>query len=73
MKLLLLKKPPKALLDNYRPITLTSCLSKVYAKILERRLSGVLEQTNLLGDGQQGFRSNRGCQDNILLNFGYFR
>ena len=65
--ILLLKRTPKFDLGNYRPITLSSCLSKLFVKILLQRLSIAMEEVNLLGNGQQGFRKGRSCQDNLFI------
>jgi len=44
---------------NYRPISLTSVLGKLYEKILNKRLVWYLESNNLLNQHQYGFRKNR--------------
>ena len=45
-------------MDNYRPISLLSCFSKIFEKIACIRLSIFLENNKLLSDNQFGFRSN---------------
>ena len=54
-------------LNNYRGITLNSCVSKLYSKIIEIKLRDFIEKNNILGDIQGGFRSNRCCEDNIFI------
>ena len=44
------------LTKSYRPISLTSCMSKLLEKIVATRLSYVLEQRGLLNDAQADFR-----------------
>jgi ribonuclease HI len=52
---------------NYRPISLTSCLSKILERILNRRLQWTLENRQLLNEYQSGFRRRRGTTDNIVF------
>ena len=51
--------------NNYRGITLQSCIAKAFAKIINIRLGDYLERKNLLHDEQNGLRKNRCCQDQI--------
>ena len=51
--------------NNYRGITLQSCIAKAFAKINNNRLSNYLESNSLLHDEQNGFRKGRCCQDHI--------
>jgi len=51
--------------NNYRGITLQSCIAKAFTKIINIRLGDYLERKNLLHDEQNGFRKNRCCQDQI--------
>ena len=53
--------------SNYRPIALTSCLSKVFESILNRKILKHLSTHNLLSDRQYGFRKGRSTGD--LLAF----
>jgi hypothetical protein len=50
---------------NYRPISLTSCLSKILERIINRRLQWTLERQQLINHFQSGFRRRRGTTDNI--------
>ena len=38
----------------------------LYTYILNQRLSGWLEENNILSDLQKGFRPQRSCQDHML-------
>ena len=51
--------------NSYRPITLLSCIGKVYSIILNNRLMNYCEKNNILSEEQNGFRPDRSCVDNI--------
>ena len=44
--------------DNYRPITLLSCLGKLFTSILNNRISYYFDICNLMGEEQAGFRED---------------
>ena len=50
---------------NYRGISLLSVPYKIYADILNHRLSKWLESNGILCDEQNGFRRERSCQEHI--------
>ncbi|GFX51301.1 probable RNA-directed DNA polymerase from transposon X-element [Trichonephila clavipes] len=52
--------------NNYHPIALTSCLSKLMERIVSARLMFHLESHNLLSPLQNGFRKSRSTTDNLL-------
>ena len=54
-------------LDNYRGITVGTVLSKLYATVLERRISNWAEDKGLRASGQAGFRKDHCTTDNILI------
>ena len=60
------KSGSKYNLDNYRGITLTSIVYKLYASILEGDLMAHLEDKNVIGDLQGAFRKNRRVEDHIF-------
>ena len=64
---LVIKKNPPTNIENYRLITLISCVSKLMTRILARRISSAVESSSILGPEQQGFRQNRRCEDNVFL------
>eukprot|EP01137_Pigoraptor_chileana_P025805 Opistho-2@95846 len=51
--------------DNYRGITLLSCVGKLYNRVLQNRLAGALEDK--LADEQGGFRQGQGCEDQLAI------
>ena len=53
--------------DNYRGITVGTILSKLYATVLERRISSWAEDKGLRASGQAGFRKDHRTTDNILI------
>ncbi|KAH7934678.1 hypothetical protein HPB51_028954 [Rhipicephalus microplus] len=54
------------LLQSYHPITVTSVMYRMFAGILREWLSDWAETKNLLTELQNGFRSGRRLEDNIL-------
>ena len=52
---------------SYRGISLLSCIGKIYSGILSRRIVKYLEDLDILSDEQNGFRSNRSCEDHIFV------
>ena len=53
---LILKQPPEMDIANYRPITLISCVRKVLTKLLAKRISEAVGNSNILYLEQNGFR-----------------
>lgn len=53
------KKGSKTVLDNYRPISIQSNLSKVFEKIISERILKFVEDRHLLTDQQNGFRRGK--------------
>ena len=51
---------------NYRGNSLLSTVSKLYSSVLNNRLLPFLENNGLLVDEQNGFRSDRSCQDHVF-------
>uniref|UniRef100_A0A8R1IHH1 Reverse transcriptase domain-containing protein n=1 Tax=Caenorhabditis japonica TaxID=281687 RepID=A0A8R1IHH1_CAEJA len=56
-------KPKKV--KDYRPVALSSIVSKLFTKILTRRITAKSE--DYLEESQAGFRRGRGCADNIQV------
>ncbi|GBN27536.1 putative RNA-directed DNA polymerase from transposon BS [Araneus ventricosus] len=54
------------LLQNYRPISLLSSLSKVYESVLLKRLNQFLDNNNIIISEQFGFRKNLSTSHQLL-------
>ncbi|MEW8547673.1 MAG: reverse transcriptase family protein, partial [Candidatus Thiodiazotropha sp.] len=52
---------------NYRPITLLSCIGKLYTAILNNRLTLFLEDLNIPNETQSGFRKGYSTIDNMIV------
>ena len=59
--------------NNYRPISLTSCLCKTMERIINDRLVYYLEKNNLLTALQSGFRKSRSTTDHLVRLESYIR
>ena len=52
--------------DNYRGITLLSCVGKLFTAVLNDRVTSFIESLGLLGEEQAGFRSGYLTMDHIF-------
>ena len=57
--------------SNYRGISLTSTLSKVFLRVLNCRLQEWTEEYGLTGEEQAGFRRGSSAIDNIIYSTRY--
>lgn len=57
------KNDPK----NYRPITILSCVGKLFTAVLNNRLTEYLETYQLLNKNQAGFRKKHSTVDHIFV------
>jgi len=60
------KKDSKALPSNYRPISLTSHIIKVFERVVRKKLVNYLESNNFLCSRQHGFRAGRSCLTQLV-------
>ena len=60
------KKGPKTNPENYRPISLTSCVCKILEHILVSNIMSHFERNNILSNRQHGFRKYRSCEGLLL-------
>ena len=61
------KRLLREVLGNYRPLTVIVSLSGLYSKLLNERLTVVVEKFGLLGEIQNGFRKGRMGSDNTFI------
>ncbi len=61
------KKGVTDTLDNYRTLTIGCNICKVYNRIITNRIQEVAENSNILGEIQNGFRPGRRATDNLLV------
>ena len=53
--------------NNYRGISLISCVGKVFTQLINRRLENFIHQNDILGQEQAGFRSFFSTSDHIFV------
>ena len=53
--------------DNYRGITILSCLGKLFTSVINTRLNRYANEVNLINENQTGFRKNYSTLDHIFL------
>ena len=61
------KTGPVEFMNNYRPLTVNIAFVSLYSRILNARLSSLVESHDLLGEVQSGFRPGRSCADNSFV------
>ena len=61
------KKGDPCLPQNYRPITILSCLGKLFTSVINNRLKKYDEMSNVIEPCQAGFRKNHSTADNIFI------
>jgi retron-type reverse transcriptase len=52
---------------NWRPISITSCLMRLFEKVMLKRLNSFLNKNNILIRNQSGFRAKRSTHDNLFF------
>lgn len=63
------KGDSKALPKNYRPISLTSHLTKIFERVIRSKLAKFLEDNNYMNPSQHGFRTGRSCLSQLLEHY----
>ena len=66
------KKGDKFQPQNCRPVTLLSCLGKIFTSILNMRLNTFIEENLLLHQNQAGFRSGYSTNDHVFCLYALF-
>ena len=62
------KKGSKTDAQNYRPVSLTSHLIKVFERVMRKALVKYLEDNHLLSKHQHGFRKSKSCVTQLLAH-----
>ena len=60
-------KGVKSDFDNYRGITILSCLGKLFTSVINARLNMYANEVNLISENQTGFRKKYSTLDHIFL------
>ena len=55
--------------ENYRPISLTSHLIKIFERVIQKKVVEYLEENGLLNHNQHGFRKGFSCLSELLAHF----
>jgi len=63
------KKGPNCQAENYRPISLTSCVCKILESIIKVQMTAYLDNKKVISDRQHVFISGRSCLTNLLEVF----
>ena len=63
------KKDSKVHAKNYRPVSLTSHIIKIFERIIRHKVVDYLERNNLICTSQHGFRSGHSCLSELLDHF----
>ena len=63
------KKDSKILPENYRPISLTSHVIKIFERVIRKNLVDHLEVNRLISNKQHGFRKGRSCLTQLLKHY----
>jgi hypothetical protein len=53
--------------DNYRAITLISCLGKLFTSVINNRLTFLSNEFEIISKNQSGFRKGFSTTDNIFI------
>ena len=60
------KKGNRGLASNYRPVSLTSHLCKLFERVVRKELVGFLEEQEVITQDQHGFRVGRSCLTQLV-------
>ena len=52
--------------SNYRPITILSCMGKLFTSVLNHRLTIFQEENDIIEQNQAGFRKGYSCADHLF-------
>ena len=57
--------------SNYRPVSITSHLIKIFERVLRVHLVNFIENNDLITNTQHGFRKKRSCLTHLLAHVDY--
>jgi len=60
------KKGSKKNVANYRPVSQTSQIGKIFERIVKTQIMNFLENSKVINNSQHGFRTRRSCLTNLL-------
>lgn len=63
------KKGSRSKCENYRPVSLTSILCKLFESVLKEAVTNHLRKNNLINESQHGFTEGKSCLTNLLEFF----
>lgn len=65
------KSGPRNSVENYRPISVLPAMSKLFEKLINKRLMNFLKQEHIISDSQYGFQPNKSAENAAiqLTNF----
>ena len=64
---MLYKKGEKSVMSNYRPLSMSNHIGKIWERIINERLMTHFESNKIFSEGQHGFRPGRGTTTNLTL------
>lgn len=62
------RKGSKHLVSNFRPISITSCCSRLFERIISKKINSHIASLNLISDSQHGFTPGKST-DSLFVNF----
>ena len=65
------KKGDRTAPANYRPVSLTSHVIKIFERVIRKQLVEYLENNSIIDDNQHGFRKQRSCVTQLLEHIDY--
>ena len=63
------KKDSKAFASNYRPISLTSHIIKIFERVIRKHLVEYLDKNNIINSKQHGFCKGKSCLTQLLAHY----
>ena len=57
----------KKKIENYRPIAVTNNINNIFCGILKEKIGNIIEENNIIGEEQNGFRKDRRGTENLFI------